>query len=313
MTKTILAIDTVVSNQVKLLDDHFDVIRLWKEKNPERLLQERGAEISAVTSSLLPVRRSLIEALPNLEIISNCAVGYDNIDLEACKERGILVTNTPDVLTNDTADTALLLMLGVMRRGVEGDAYLRAGLWKKHGAAPLGSCLSGKTAGIIGLGRIGQAIAHRIEAFDMKVVYQGPRKKTDFAYTYYEDLEKMASEVDVLVAACPGGEATKGIVNDKILKALGEQGFFINIARGSVVQQGDLILALANKHIAGAGLDVYWKEPDVPQELLTMDNVVLTPHIGSATNETRNKMGQIVLGNLLAHFDGQPLLTEVKL
>ena len=147
----------------------------------------------------------------------------------------------------------------------------------------------------------------------MKVVYQGPRKKTDFAYKYYEDLETMAEEVDVLIAACPGGIATQGLVNSKILKALGSNGFFINIARGSVVVEEDLILALANKHIAGAGLDVYQNEPNVPQELLTMDNVVLTPHIGSATIETRHKMGQIVLGNLLAHFDGKPLLTEVKL
>jgi len=313
MTKTVLAIYNRDSAQLRLLDDHFDVIRLWQEENPERVIEERGREISAVTASLLPVSRSLIEALPNLEIVANSAVGYDNIDLEACKERGILVTNTPDVLTNDTADTALLLTLNVMRRAVEGDAYLRAGLWKKSGPLPLGSNLSGKTAGIIGLGRIGQAIAHRIEAFDMTVVYQGPRKKTDFAYKYYEDLEQMVEEVDVLVAACPGGAATQGIVNEKILKALGPEGFFINIARGSVVEQEALIMALANKHIAGAGLDVYWNEPNVPQELLTMDNVVLTPHIGSATTETRHKMGQIVLGNLLAHFDGQPLLTEVKL
>ena len=168
-------------------------------------------------------------------------------------------------------------MLGVMRRGVEGDAYLRAGLWRKNGPAPLGSCLSGKTVGIIGLGRIGQAIAYRIEAFDMKVVYQGPRKKTDFAYKYYEDLETMAEEVDVLIAACPGGTATQGLVNSKILKALGSNGFFINIARGSVVVEEDLILALANKHIAGAGLDVYQNEPNVPQELLTICLLYTSP------------------------------------
>ena len=149
MTKTVLAIYSRDSAQLQLLDDHFDVIRLWKEENPERVLEERGKEISAVTASLLPVSRSLIEALPNLEIVANSAVGYDNIDLEACKERGVFVTNTPDVLSADTADTALLLMLGVMRRGVEGDAYLRAGLWRKNGPAPLGSCLSGKTVGII--------------------------------------------------------------------------------------------------------------------------------------------------------------------
>ena len=312
MTKTILAIDKAVARQVDLLEEYFQVIRLWKVRDPEELLKDIGAEISALTSSLVPVSRNLISALPNLEIIANCAVGYDNIDLETCRQRGILLTNTPDVLTDDTADVALLLMLNVMRRAVEGDAYTRAGLWV-NGALPLGSALSGKTVGIIGLGRIGRAIAQRAAAFNMNIIYHGPREKPDEPYPYYADLEAMASEADVLIAACPATPQTQDLIDLNILQALGPKGFFINIARGAVVAKNDLLIALSNRDIAGAGLDVYWEEPNVPQELFTMDNVVLTPHIGSATQETRHKMGQIVLGNLLAHFDGKRLLTQVKL
>ena len=154
MTKTILSVDRLIAKQMPILEEHFEVIRLWREDNPEATIKARAHEISAIVSSLLPVRRELIEALPNLEIITNCAVGYNNIDLEACKERQIPVTNTPDVLTNDTADVALLLTLNVMRRAVEGDAYVRAGLWATNGPLGLGNCLAGKTAGIIGLGLV---------------------------------------------------------------------------------------------------------------------------------------------------------------
>ncbi len=310
MTKTILSVDKIIAQQMPMLEEHFEVIRLWREQDPEATIQKRSHDISAIVSSLLPVSRNLIEALPNLEIITNCAVGYNNIDIAACRERGIAVTNTPDVLTDDTADVALLLILNVMRRAVEGDAYVRAGMWQS-GPLALGTCLAGKTVGIIGLGRIGKAIARRSEAFGMKIIYHGRHKQADQPYPYYKDLEEMAKDSDVLVAICPGNKETEGLVNHKILKALGPQGFFINVARGTVVVEQDLVIALANREIAGAGLDVYQNEPNVPKELLTMDNVVLTPHIGSATMETRTKMVQIVLDNLLAHFDGKSLLTPV--
>jgi lactate dehydrogenase-like 2-hydroxyacid dehydrogenase len=193
---------------------------------------------------------------------------------------------------------------------VEGDAFVRAGLWKK-GPLSLGSSLSGKTAGIVGMGRIGQAIARRLQGFNMNIIWHGPRPKPDIAYPYYPTLKAMAEVSDFLILACPGGNDTKSLINYKILESLGPRGYLINISRGSVVDQEALLVALRNKSIAGAGLDVYENEPHVPEALFTMDNVVLTPHIGSATIETRTKMGQIVVENLLAHFEGRPLITPV--
>lgn len=310
MTKTVLALQSLLPAEMDMLDEHFNVIRLWKETRPEQVIQDNASHIHAIISQFMPVRRNLMEMLPNLEIISNFAVGYDNIDVAAAKERGIAVTNTPDVLTNDTADVAILLMMNVMRRAVEGDAFVRAGMWQK-GPLQLSTSLAGKTLGIVGLGRIGQAIARRGAAFEMNVVYHGPSEKKDQPYQYYKDLMKMAQDCDVLVLSCKGGEVTQDLINYKILKALGPKGFLINIARASVVVEEDLLIALRNRDIAGAGLDVYWSEPNVPKEMLTMDHVVLTPHIGSATLETRTKMGQIVVENLLAHFGGKKLLTAV--
>lgn len=294
-----------------MLEQHFKIIRP-RAPDPERIIQENADKIHAITTYLTPVQDALIESLPNLEIIACGAVGFDHIDLQACKARGIAVTNTPDVLTNDTADVGIMLMLNIMRRGVEGDAFVRAGLWQK-GNLPLGTCLAGKTVGIVGMGRIGQAFARRAEGFDMDIAYFGPNEKEDFPYTYYDDLEAMAEKVDVLVLTCVGGTRTKGLINYKILEALGNKGFVINIARGSVINQRDLLMALSNKVIAGAGLDVYDDEPHIPEGLFTRDDVVLLPHIGSATKETRYKMGQIVAGNLLAHFSGEPLLTPIRL
>lgn len=309
MKHKLLALDSGHPEQMEALETHFEIIRPAKP-DPERIIREHQNEIKALTTYLTPVSRSLMEALPNLEIISCGAVGFDHIDIEAAKERGISVTNTPDVLTNDTADVALLLLLNVTRRAVEGDAFVRARMWENT-SFPLGSTLGGKRAGIVGLGRIGKAIAKRLQAFGVAVAYHGPSEKTNVEYKYYDDLNAMASDVDFLILACRGGEKTKNLITLETLKALGSKGFLINIARGSVVNEKDLLVALRNKDIAGAGLDVYDNEPFVPESLFTMDNVVLTPHIGSATIETRTKMGQIVVGNLLAHFDGHELLTPV--
>lgn len=301
----------IPEKQMETLEQHFDVIRLWRERDPDALLRARKNDIVAIASVyFMPVSRTLIEALPNLEIIAQFAVGYDNIDIAAAKERGIRVTNTPDVLTDDTADTALALLLAVSRRVCEGDMYVRVGKWL-NGAMPLGRSLKGKTAGIVGMGRIGQAIAARCAAFGMKIVYQGPRKKDDMPYTYEPDLKKLAEVSDYLILACPGGDDTRHMVHEPILEALGPDGFLINISRGSVVHEEDLVKALLGKKIAGAGLDVYAREPHVPEELVKMDNVVLLPHVGSATVETRAVMGELVIENLLAHFAGNPLLTAV--
>ncbi len=312
MKKTLLVMSgQILPAEMEALAEHFDLIRLWKERDPDAVLRERCNDIVAIASvHSVPVSKTLIEALPNLEIISQFAVGTDNIDLAAAKARGIAVTNTPDVLTDDTADTALALLLAVSRRVCEGDIYVRVGKWL-NGPMPLGNSLKGKTAGIVGVGRIGRAIASRCEAFGMKIAYNGPNKKDDLSYDYVPDVHKLAEISDYLILSCPGGAETRHLVHSGILDALGPKGFLINVSRGSVVKEDDLVAALQEKKIAGAGLDVYANEPNVPQELVKMDNVVLLPHVGSATVETRGLMGQLVVKNLLAHFNGDPLLTPV--
>lgn len=309
MKYKLLAMDKGHPGQMDLLEQAFDIIRPSKP-DPERIIREHAQDIKAITTYLTPVSEGLINALPNLEIIACGAVGYDHIDVQMAKSRDIKVTHTPDVLTADTADTGVALLLNVARRMVEGDAFVRAGMWQK-GALSLGTTLTGKVVGVVGLGRIGQAVAKRLAAFDMNVVYHGPNEKKDQPYTYYDDLNDMARNSDFLVLCCVGGEHTHGLIDYKVLESLGAQGFLINIARGSVVNQDDLLQALHNKAIAGAGLDVYDNEPHVPDALFKMDNVVLTPHIGSATTETRTKMGQIVAENLESYFEGRPLLTPV--
>lgn len=302
----------ILPAELSTLQAEFDVIELWREQDPEAVLQDRRNDIVAIVSIYyMPVSKTLIEALPNLEIIAQFAVGTDNIDLVAAKARGIAVTNTPDVLTDDTADIALSLLLALSRRICESDMFVRVDKWRLNSAMPLGRTLAGKTAGIVGMGRIGQAIAKRCEAFGLKIVYHGPRKKDEVSYRFEPDLKAMAEQSDYLILACPGGAATRHLVHAPILEALGPEGYLVNIARGSVVHEEDLVNALENKTIAGAGLDVYASEPNVPAPLITMDNVVLLPHIGSATIETRGIMGGLVVANLLAHFRGDPLLTPV--
>jgi hydroxypyruvate reductase len=312
--KTILALGSLLPAEMDALEKSFDLIRLWKEPNPEAVLQAYKNDIIGILSAYngIPVTARILESLPNLEIVAQFGVGVDNIDLGAAKARGIAVTNTPDILTPDTADIALSLILCLMRRIVEADMYVRVGKWAS-GAFSLSSSLSGKTVGIVGMGRIGRAIARRCLAFDMKIVYHGPRQKPDLTYPYFADLRQMAEASDVLVMACPGGPETKNLVTGKILKALGPKGYLVNIARGSVVNTEDLLIALRNRDIAGVGLDVYENEPNVPEALISMDNVVLLPHVGSATAETRSEMGRLVIANILAYFEGKPLLTAVEL
>jgi lactate dehydrogenase-like 2-hydroxyacid dehydrogenase len=311
MTRTILALNSIFPADFDALEPRFNVLKLWREADPEAAIRAQRQHIVGIVSSAgRSVSRSLIEALPHLEIISNFSVGTDNIDLAAAAERGIVVTNTPDVLTADTADTAIALLLAVARRVCEADMYVRLGKWPT-GPMGLGTSLSGKRAGVVGLGRIGNAIARRLEAFDISVSYYGRRKHEDAPYTYYSDLKAMAAECDFLILAISGGPDTANLVDDTVLQALGPHGILVNVARGSVVNETDLLNALASKTIAGAGLDVYAAEPNVPEALFKLDNVVLLPHIGSATTETRLKMGRLVIDNLLAHFDGKALKTPV--
>ena len=256
--------------------------------------------------------REFLAQFPKLEIIGVCGVGYDGVDVAAARERGIEVTNTPDVLTDDVADLALALMLAVSRRLVFADRHVRSGAWSR-GAFPLSRKLSGSRLGIIGLGRIGMAIARRAEAFSMTIAYTARSAKPALPYRFYPSSQALASEVDFLVVATYGGASTRGLVNSEVLEALGRDGYLINIARGSVVDEAALVAALEDRRIAGAALDVFVDEPNVPAALLAMDNVVLTPHMGSGTVQTRTAMSNLTYANVLAHFEGRPLLTPVPL
>jgi lactate dehydrogenase-like 2-hydroxyacid dehydrogenase len=279
--------------------------------DPGALVTEVAPRVRAMScfgSSIVPA--GLIRKLPKLEIIAVVGVGYDGIDLAVCREQGVIVTNTPDVLTEDVADVALGLVLNSARQFVRSHEFVVAGKWLK-GGMPLTTALGGKTAGILGLGRIGRAIARRLEACGMKIAYHGRNKQTDVSYQYCPTLNGLAGISDFLIVACQGGPETKNLVNAEVLAALGNKGTVVNIARGSVIDEPALVAALQSGTIKGAGLDVFADEPNVPQALLQMENVVLFPHVGSATSETRMAMGNLAFDNLVAHFSGKPVLTRV--
>ncbi|MGV3659193.1 MAG: 2-hydroxyacid dehydrogenase [Prosthecobacter sp.] len=278
----------------------------------EALLAEVGAQIRGIVmagGSVAPV--ALLERLPQLEIISVFGVGYDGVPVDWCRAHGIRVTNTPDVLTEDVADTAVALVLMTSRRLVEANRYLHAGAWAQQGQFPLAHALGGKLAGIVGLGRIGKAIARRLEAHGMRIAYHGRTRQAEVAWPHFGSLNELAGAADFLIVACPGGAATKHLINAGILDALGSKGTLINISRGTVVDEAALITALQSGTIRGAGLDVFENEPQVPATLLECANAILLPHLGSGTHETRQAMGALVVGNLAAHFSGGPLLTPV--
>jgi hydroxypyruvate reductase len=255
------------------------------------------------------IKTEQLANFPHLEIVAVFGVGYDGIPLAACEARNIKVTNTPDVLNDEVADTTLALTLMTLRHFAEVQKFVERGDWLK-GQYPLTRSLWGKTVGIIGLGRIGKAIASRLEAFKTTVVYHG-RSKQDSPYRYYANLVEMARDVDVLIAITPGGAGTKHLVNAEVFNALGSEGYFINVARGSVCDEAALVAAIENKTIAGAGLDVFEGEPKVPEALFNCPNVVLFPHVASATLETRTAMGNLVIENLRLHFEGKPVKTLV--
>lgn len=249
--------------------------------------------------------------LPKLEIVSNFGVGYDNVDVKYAAANNVMVTNTPDVLNEEVADTTLGLLLATTRDFIQADKYVRSGEWAKHGDYRLSHSLRDRKVGIVGLGRIGRAIARRLDAMLLPVVYHTRNQVKDVSYKYYADLVAMARDVDALVVITPGGAATKNLINAKVLEALGPTGILINMARGSVVDEDALIAALKNKTIAAAGLDVFVKEPQVPQALRDMENVVLLPHVGSASVHTRRAMEQLVVDNLVAWKAGKAPLTPV--
>jgi lactate dehydrogenase-like 2-hydroxyacid dehydrogenase len=254
---------------------------------------------------------ALINALPKLEIIACIGVGVDAIDLKAAKARGVAVTNTPEVLNDCVADLAMGLMIGASRRLAFADRYVRSGEWAKKGAMPVTSRVTGKRLGIIGLGKIGKEIATRAKGFRMEIGYHGRNKQPDAPYKFFDDAAKLAAESDFIVVICPGGEATRHIVNEKVMRALGPKGILINVSRGSTVDEAALIKTLREGALGGAALDVFAQEPTAAPELSAMDNVILAPHVGSATVETRIDMGNLAIANLVAHMQSKKLLTPV--
>jgi lactate dehydrogenase-like 2-hydroxyacid dehydrogenase len=293
------------------LDKEFTCHKLHEAADRDAFLKELAPRIRALaTFGAGGADAKLMDALPKLEIISNFGVGVDAIDLAAAKQRKIIVTNTPDVLNDCVADTAMALTLNVMRKFPQAEVYLRSGFWATRGGYPLTTSLGGKVMGILGLGRIGEAIARRAQTFGMQIRYHN-RKKKDVAYPYDADPVALAKNSDVLMVVTPGGAETEKLVGAKVLDALGPEGYLVNIARGSVVDEPVLLRYLQEKRIAGAGLDVFADEPRVPPAFFALDNAVLFPHVGSATMETRTAMGNLQIDNLLAHFAGKPVLTRV--
>ncbi|MEY4748678.1 MAG: hypothetical protein RIQ60_892 [Pseudomonadota bacterium] len=266
--------------------------------------------VAIAASGESKVSAELMARLPALRIVSVMGVGYDGIAVAAARERGIMVTHTPDVLNDEVADTAIGLMLCAARQLPAADRYVRAGLWPQ-GPMPLTRKMSGARLGLVGMGRIAKAIAQRAQAFGMSIAYTARSAKSELPYAYHPSAAALAEVSDFLVVITPGGEGTRKLVNAEVLHALGPKGILVNVARGPVVDEGALIEALQKGVLGGAALDVFENEPHVPQALLDMPHVVVSPHIGSATRETRQAMVDLAMGNLAAHFAGRPLLTPV--
>ncbi|MFN9765597.1 MAG: 2-hydroxyacid dehydrogenase [Pseudomonadota bacterium] len=257
------------------------------------------------------VDAGLIARLPALQIISVMGVGYDGIDVEAARARGVVVTHTPDVLNDEVADLAIGLMLAAARQLPAADRYVRSGQWEARGPMPLARKMSGSRLGLVGMGRIGQAIAHRAQAFGMSIAYTARSAKPGLPYRFVASVEELAAGSDFLVLITPGGAGTRHLVDAKVLRALGPKGILVNVARGSVVDEAALVDALEQGVLGGAALDVFEDEPRVPARLLALPHVVVAPHIGSATHATRQAMADLAFANLQARLAGQPLLTPV--
>jgi lactate dehydrogenase-like 2-hydroxyacid dehydrogenase len=293
------------------IDKAFTLHRLWEQPDAEAFIAAKGAAIRAIAGgNKQRMDGAFLSRFPKLEFVSNFGVGYDGVDAEWCGGNGVIVSNTPDVLTDEVADLAMGLLLATIRQLPQADAYLRRGDWLK-GNFPLTTTLRGRRMGVLGLGRIGKAIAARAQAFGVEIAYAGRRRQADVPYAYHDTPEALAASVDILMCVAPGGAETKHLVNARVLKALGPDGILINVGRGSVVDERALIAALRDKAILTAGLDVFEDEPRVPQALIDMPHVVLLPHVGSASHHTRRLMGQLVVDNLVSWFSGKGPLTPV--
>lgn len=295
----------------RTLADHYQVTALWQQPDPLRFLEEQGGQFELLVSSArFGCSAEQLQCLPNLRAICSFGVGYDPYPLELLRDRGIVLSTTPDVLNDCVADLAMGLIIDTARQLAAADRFVRQGQWLT-GNYPLTRKVSGKKLGIVGLGRIGQAIARRAEGFAMPVRYHKRCQDLSSPYGFEADLLALARWADFLVLACPGGAATHHLIDADVLAALGPQGVLVNISRGSVVDQTALVAALLDGSLGGAGLDVFESEPAVPAELFVLPNVVLLPHVGSGTHETRLQMEELVLANLQAFIDKGELLTPL--
>ena len=308
MTIEILQTHKLLKSCEDALAAKYTVHKLHEAADKEALLASLRDRVRGIAGG--NVQAELLDKLPRLEIVANFGVGYDSIDTKAAKARNVRVTNTPNVLNDAVAEITIGLMIALARRIPQAHQFVRDGNWIK-GNFPLLTELNGKTVGILGLGRIGKEIAVRAKAMKMRVVYYGRHKQHDEPFIYYSDLAEMARDVDWLVIIAPGGKGTEKIVSRQVLEALGPEGYLVNMARGSLVDEAAMVELLQSKKLGGAALDVFEKEPQVPPALFALDNVVLSPHQGSATHQTRNKMGDLVVANIVAHFAGEPLLSAV--
>ncbi|CAN5604011.1 2-hydroxyacid dehydrogenase [soil metagenome] len=307
----LLMIGPMAKAVIEELERDFTVHRLWEAADPPALLEELAPRVRHVaTGGHHGCSAEIIEALPQLEVIASFGVGYDAVDVAAARKHGVRVTNTPDVLSDCVAAMTLGLMLALCHRLPQADRFVREGRWAK-GNFPLTDELTGKRAGILGLGRIGKEIARRLQAFKMEVVYHGRNRQPLEPYPFYDDLEAMARDVDWLVVIAPGSSSTTGIVSRAVMAALGPEGCLVNMARGSLIDEPAMVELLRSGRLGGAALDVFAEEPQVPAELLGLDTVVLSPHQGSATHQTRAAMGALVVANLRAHLRGDPLVSAV--
>ncbi|HBZ1364740.1 TPA: 2-hydroxyacid dehydrogenase [Klebsiella pneumoniae] len=297
---------------VSQVSKKFNIVWLSDIIENDQWFEKQGDAVELVlTNASSGIDSRLINRLSGLKMIAINGVGFDAVDLVAAKQRKITVTNTPDVLNDCVADHAMALMLGISRRINESERYLRDGKWASQGKFPLGKKLGGKICGIVGLGNIGQAVALRAQAFGMHIHYFSRKQKTELSWPYHASVISLAEVSNYLVITLPGGDDTYHMISQSVLEALGPEGYIVNVSRGSVVDENALTIALENEKIAGAALDVYEYEPQVPVSLLSAENVLLTPHIGSSTHETAKAMADLVVENMLAFSQGKPVLTPV--
>lgn len=304
----------MLESETEALRDQYEVHKLFDSEDPDTLIETLSGRLrTIVTNGHAGASAELMGRFAQLDAVVCFGAGVDNVDLAYAAANGIQVSNTPEVLNDDVANLAVGLMLASSRALVEGDKYVRRGDWLKKGNMPLQKAIRGARVGILGLGGIGKEVARKLEVFGCEIVYHGRRQQEGVAYPYYEDLVEMAEDCSYLILVCPATSETLKIVNREVLDALGSEGTLINIARGSVVDEAALVAALQEGRLGAAALDVFENEPMVPEELLEMPNVVLVPHVGSATVATRKAMGQLVLKNLSLVFEGKPVATPVSI